>query len=216
MRTHSSARARAADPRLRGALLMPVCVLAVHQLRFYLAFGAHAGSRLAREGHGYISAAEPFALLAAAIVIGGVIGRTARAWQRAGPDASARDLDHERTRGTLVRTWMLCTVALLAAYCAQELLEGSFAAGHPAGLGGVFAGGGWIAIPASLLIGGALAATLKLADSLVGLVARRGLVRRPAERAAKRPPIPSAPDWRLDPASGVAASRAPPPSFSFC
>jgi hypothetical protein len=212
VRIDAPGRSRAADPRLRGALLMPLCVLAVHQLRFYLAFGDGAPTRLAREGHGYISAFEPVALLAAAIALGGVVGRLARAWQQSGPDGSARRLDQKRT---LVRAWLLCAGALLAVYCAQELVEGAFAAGHPAGLAGIFGSGGWIAIPVAALIGGALAAALKLADTLVALVARRRAVRRPAEPAKKPSRIPGAADWRLDPAAGVAAGRAPPPSFSF-
>jgi hypothetical protein len=214
VRIHAPARSRAADPQLRGALLMPLCVLGVHQLRFYLAFGDHAAGRLAREGHGYISAFEPFALLAAAIALGGGVGRLARAWQRDDPDASAPRLDHERRR-TLVRTWLLCAGALLAAYCAQELLEGAFAPGHPAGLAGIFASGGWIAIPVAVVIGGALAACLKLAETLGRLIGRHRAT-RPATPESGRPRVGlRAPDWKLDPASGVAAGRAPPSSFSF-
>jgi hypothetical protein len=208
-------RSRAADPRLRGALLMPLGVLAVHQLRFYLAFGDGTPSRLAREGHGYISAFEPVALLAAAVALGGVVGRLARAWQQRCPDGSARRPDPERTRRTLLRTWLLCTVALLAAYCAQELLEGAFAAGHPAGVAGVLGGGGWIAIPVAALVGGALCAALKLADTLVALVTRRLAAHRPKLTAPRRGRGSIGADWKLDPAAGVTAGRAPPLSSSF-
>jgi hypothetical protein len=215
VRIHAPGRSRSADPRLRGALLMPVCVLAVHQLRFYLVFGSDAASRLAREGHGYISRVEPFALLVAAIAAGGLVGRLARAWQQATPDESARDLDHQRSAGAVAKTWLLCALALLAIYCAQELIEGAFASGHPAGLAGVLGAGGWIAVPVSLVIGVALASALRLADTLVRLAARRRQARRPPERARKPRRAVQARDWRLEPASGVAAGRAPPPAFSF-
>jgi hypothetical protein len=208
-------RSPAADPRLRGALLMPACALAVHQLRYALVFGGHTAPRLAQQGHGYLSAVEPFALLAGAIAAGAFVGRLARAWHSGDQDASARGLDGKRAAA---RTWLTCALALLAVYCAQELIEGALAPGHPAGLAGVFGSGGWIAIPLALAIGGALTTALKVADTLVRFTAAgpTSPVWRPAP-ARPRPRHPYAiSGWRLDPASGVAPGRAPPPSFSNC
>jgi hypothetical protein len=208
----ASGRPRSADPRLRGALLLPLGILAVHQLRFQLAFGGDAAGRLAREGHGYLATVEPFVLLAAAIAAGAFIGRLARAWQTGdgAPDAPS-------ARRPMLRAWALCAAALLAAYCAQELLEGVFAAGHPGGLAGVFGAGGWLAVPLAALIGAALAAALRVADTLIAAAARAGRALRPLTHLASghRPQPSLASDWRLDPASGVAAGRAPPPDLSF-
>ena len=41
--------------RTRGLLLMPAGALAVHQLRYVLAYGSHAPDRLAAQGHGYLN-----------------------------------------------------------------------------------------------------------------------------------------------------------------
>ncbi len=201
-------RPRAADPRVRGALLLPLAILAVHQLRFYLAFGNDASARLAHEGHGYLSTVQPLALLASAIAAGAFIGRVATAWQTGHTGGPRR---------ALVRTWALCALVLLAAYSAQELLEGAFAPGHPAGLAGVFGSGGWTAVPLALLIAAALATFLRVAEMLIGMAATRTADAPHARgpRSGALHAIPALGDWRLDPASGVSAGRAPPSSFSF-
>ncbi len=183
---------------------MPLCALAVHQLRYYLAFGGQAPVRLSRDGHAYLSTIEPFALLCCALALGGLIGGLARAWQS--PSAT------EPASPRLLRLWAACAVTLLVIYCAQELLEGLFAPGHPAGIAGIVGHGGWIAAPVAALIGAALAATLKMAQTLIDLTVRVQLRRRgqdvpaPARRQSPR----TTRDWRLDPQSGVAAGRAPP------
>ena len=48
-------------------------------------------------------------------------------------------------------------MALVAAYCGQELIEGWLAAGHPAGVAGVLEHGGWIALVCAPLVGGLVA-----------------------------------------------------------
>ncbi|HEY2769853.1 MAG TPA: hypothetical protein VGI87_04765 [Solirubrobacteraceae bacterium] len=195
---------------MRGALLLPLGILAVHQLRFQLAFGTASAARLAREGHGYLATLEPFVLLAVAIAAGAFIGRVARAWQTGDPrDGTPNVL---RGRRPLLRSWVLCAAVLLAAYCVQELTEGIFAAGHPGGLAGVFGGGGWLAVPLAALIGGALAAALRIADTLIQAAARVTRATHPADPPEPDPRSEPAliKDWRLDPAAGVAAGRAPP------
>ncbi len=110
VRADDSAPARSADTRLRGALLMPVCALAVHQLRYYLAFGVHAHARLTRDGHAYLGTIEPLVLVAAALAAGLLLGECARAWQRRrhrGPGA-------RRRAAAASRIWAACAVALLA------------------------------------------------------------------------------------------------------
>ena len=179
-----------------------MCVLAVHQLRFYLAYGSRAAAHLAASGHAYLSEAEPFALLCLALAIGALLGRVAAAR----PPADSEP--------PLLRVWLLCAVTLLALYCGQELIEGVFAHGHAAGLAGIFGHGGWIAVPVAVVIGGALALTLRAAQRLVALVASLR-ARRRAQAIASRPrPLIGAPDWRLGPLSALASPRAPPRALS--
>jgi hypothetical protein len=204
----SSSRPRSADVRLRGALLLPVCALAVHQLRYYLAFGSGAPARLTHEGHAYLASIEPFALLVGTVALGGFIGRLARAWQRRCGDAW-------RTRG-FASVWALCAAALVAIYCGQELFEGFLSLGHPAGLAGILGHGGWIAVPVSIAVGGGLAATLKLAETLIELAARRHAIGHVVGAVrTRRLVVCLARDWRLEPESGVVAGRGPPLTVSL-
>jgi len=185
-------------------MLLPLCALVVHQLRFYAAFGSHAPMWLAREGHAYLSVAEPIVLLLAAIAAGGFVGRVARTCQR-GAGAEPR-------RGGLLRIWGLCAIVLFAFYCGQELIEGFVSTGHPAGLAGIVGHGGWTALPFAMLVAAALATALRVADSLVRLAAqaRSHPLRTVAALAARFAASPATSDWRLDPRSGVVAGRAPP------
>ena len=60
-------RARAEGGSLIRALgrvaLVPAAALAVHQLRYMLAFGGHAGAELARQGHSYLTSWVPWMVL---------------------------------------------------------------------------------------------------------------------------------------------------------
>lgn len=199
------ASSRSADPRLRGALLMPACALAVHQARYYLAFGVHAPSRLARDGHAYLASAQPLALLAVALAAGALAGRVARVWRGAALDIQSRP------RGG-ARVWALCSLMLLALYCGQELCEGALFAAHPAGIAGVIGHGGWIAIPFALAIGGGLAAVLRVSEAALRLAAACRPRRRRSVASARAPrrSVTLRLDWRLEPTSGVSAGRAPP------
>jgi hypothetical protein len=194
---------------LRAALLMPLAAMTVHQLRYYFIFGAHAPARLARDGHGYLSLLEPLVLLATAIAAGGFAGRLVRVWNGESPRAR-----RERYATTPVaRTWLLCTGVLIGLYCAQELAEGMLAVGHAAGVAAVIGHGGLIAAPLATILGGALTLALRSAESLLDLVARRGRRRDAARAAVALAPLhrPRAlRDWRLAPASGLIAGRAPP------
>jgi hypothetical protein len=186
---------------------MPLGALAVHQLRFYVVFGSRTPAVLAREGHGYFSIAEPAVVLLAALGLGWFVGclavtRSARRDPAPnGPPAP----------GGIVRTWLICGLVLFAIYCAQELAEGIFSPGHPAGIAGVLGQGGWTAAPISLLIAAALAAALRIAHRLLEPAPQRPapLHRQPASSRDPHPE-PHALDWRLDPRSGVTAGRAPP------
>jgi hypothetical protein len=207
VRFASGRRPSSSDRRLRGALLTPLAVLAVHQLRYDLAFGSGAGRELAREGHGYLSAVEPFALLGVAIAVGTFLGALAHA-RRSTPGATP---DARVPR--FASLWPLCAVTLLAIFCAQELIEGALSPGHPAGIAAILAHGGWIAAPLAVLAGAALAATLAVSERLIALAAHARSARsyeRAFRMVGPRRLAALARDWRLDPRSGVVAGRAPP------
>jgi hypothetical protein len=190
---------------LRGAALMPAAALAVHQLRYKLAFGAGSSDALAAQGHAYLGQLVPWIMLLAALSLGATLGRLAQRWASG---AGAR-----RGRLGLVGVWLTVTLALLAIYAGQELLEGMFASGHLAGLAAVFGAGGWWAVPAALLVGGVLALALRgvaLAEDAIGsarLSLRLGRLR--ASAALTRPTMLLA-RARVALLAGSAAGRAPP------
>jgi hypothetical protein len=200
---------RSADARVRAGLLMPLAVLAVHQGRYFLAFGGQTPARLLQDGHAYLGSAVPFAVLSAALALGVLAGRLARAWQANG----ARRPGGAAPRGShsTLRIWALCALILLGLYCAQELAEGALSAGHAGGLAGIVGSGGWLAVPLAIVVGGALTLMLRAGDALVALLAqRRGRRRTGVATPVPRIPAPIRADWRLAPACGVSAGRAPP------
>ena len=58
--------------RLAPAALMPAGAFAVHQLRYWLAFGSHAGVELAAQGHSYLHSVVPWIVLLIGTEPGGV------------------------------------------------------------------------------------------------------------------------------------------------
>jgi hypothetical protein len=147
------------------AAVVPVAAFAVHQLRYRLAFGAGASAELQRQGHSYLHSAVPWLVLALGLSAGAFLSSLGRALagQRTVP----------RFGVSLIGLWMICSACLVAIYAAQELLEGLFATGHPAGLAGVFGNGGGWAIPAALCVGLVLAALLHGARWVLHEVASR-------------------------------------------
>ena len=145
--------------------LFPVAALAVHELRYLLAYGTAAGAVLQRTGHSYLHSLAPWLVALLAIAAGAFL----RAFGRA--------LSGQRTLGRYTISfgalWLACAVALVAIFAAQELLEGMLMTGHPAGLAGIFGYGGWWAVPAAACIGLVLAALLHGARWALEAVARR-------------------------------------------
>jgi hypothetical protein len=190
--------------QLLGVALFPLGAFAVHQLRYELAFGSHASSRLSAQGHAYQHELTPWIVLVAALGLGQLSTRIARAW-------SSGESDRGRGR-SLLALWALASAGLFSIYVGQELLEGIFAAGHPQGLAGVLGSGGLWALPAAACVGGALALVVRGGRVLVAHVARRHVQRTncagPApilllgRRTSARP--------RLAPLAGASAGRAPP------
>ena len=194
-------------PRMAGmgsVALLPAAAFAVHQLRFLFAFGSGAGAELQRTGHSYLHSLVPWIVLLVALTVGGFLRAAGRAL------AGQRSLP--RYALSLTGLWALCAVALIAIYVAQEFLEGLFATGHPAGLAGIFAYGGWWSIPAAILVGLVLATLFHGARWVLDEVAKRraGQLFRSRRRAAAIPRPHDVLLFPLPPLVGGWSGRGPP------
>jgi hypothetical protein len=157
----------------RSAALIALAALAVHELRYRLAFGANAGEELAHDGHAYLALALP-------VLVGFALAALAAGVVRA---ALRRDAGSGPLRRSLAARTGIYALTILAVFSSQELLEGALFAGHPGGPAAVLAAGGWLALPLAILAG-ALAAIL---DG--GLVALGSLIAIRLDAAARpRPP----------------------------
>jgi hypothetical protein len=186
--------------RIRDTALLLTGAWLVHELRYRFGYGADAAEAMQHQGHGYLEQLLP-ALIAAtcAALLVGILAPVLRS----GP---------KQRRRPPARSWIAFSLALLAVFCIQELVEGALAAGHPSGLDGLLAGGGWSAAPASLLIGLALVPVARFFDRVEVALAtsprRDALPRAPRSfavpsGASARAPLPS------PLAFGIA--RRPPP-----
>jgi hypothetical protein len=164
-RPHAHAAVRARIARFAYVALLPPAAFAVHQLRYWLAYGSNAGIELQRTGHSYLHSVVPWLVLLLALAIGLFLRALGRAF--AGHTSPAR------FTLSLAAMWLVCSAALVAIFACQEFLEGLFATGHPAGWAGIFGYGGWWSIPAAVCIGLVLAAVLHGARWLVREVAKR-------------------------------------------
>jgi len=189
---------------LARAAVVPAAAIAVHQLRYWLAFGSSAGIELQRQGHSYLHSLAPWIMVALAWAAGAFLSAVGRAMNG---HTSA-----PRYGLTLVALWLICAASLVAIYSGQEFLEGLLATGHPAGLVGIFGYGGWWAIPAALCIGLVLAALLHGARWVLHEVAARhargARAPSPAGSALPRPADVSLP--RLAPLALGWCGRGPP------
>jgi hypothetical protein len=185
----------------RGFLLLPVAALGVHELRYRLAYGPQADSALASQGHAYLDSLAPWLVLLLGLACGTFLVRAA------GALAGRGGLTPRRSFAAL---WLLASASLVAIFTAQELLEGVFAAGHPAGLSGLVGHGGWWALAASVAVGGGVAAVLRLASEVVASIVRLvpSARRRIARAAVVRPRSVALP--RRGALASAAAGRAPP------
>ena len=132
--------------RWRGVALLPAAAMAVHQLRYLLAYGGGADQALSEQGHAYLSSMTPWVVFLCAAALGAFLGRLARAWRLGEAE--------EHSAASPLVVWVAAAAGLIALYTGQELLEGLLASGHPPGLIGVFGDGGWWALPAALFVGG--------------------------------------------------------------
>ena len=175
-----------------------------------LAFGSSASIELQRQGHSYLHSLVPWIVLLIGVAVGGFLHSLGR--------AMSGQTSAPRFTLSLAALWCVCTVCLIAIYITQELLEGMFLTGHPAGLVGVFGFGGWWAIPVAACIGLVLAAFFHGARWVLEEVARRAGATRERRRPepAPRPSVDSCscPASRRWPRGGRAAGRRADPSSS--
>jgi hypothetical protein len=163
--------------RLAPAALMPAGAFAVHQLRYWLAYGNHAGVELADQGHSYLHSVVPWIVL--------LIGLSVGTFVLALGHALGGRCSVPRYTLSFAALWLLCATCLVAIYTAQEFLEGLFATGHPGGIAGIFGYGGWWSIPAALAVGLILAAAFHGARRVLRAVAEHCAQR---VATARRPP----------------------------
>ncbi len=188
--------------RLRVAALIGSAALGVHESRYLLAYGGRSGEELARQGHAYVPFVMPLVVGLLALAAVQLLTAVTRARDTgAGPGA----------RPPLWKLWLFASAALLTVYVSQELLEGALAAGHAHGVAAVFAHGGWVCAPLSLVFGALVALGLRGAELAVGAAARRAMLRRPERPTSAAPGRPAQVFARASsPLALKLAGRAPP------
>jgi hypothetical protein len=184
--------------------LLPPAAFAVHQLRYVLAYRSSAGMELQRTGHSYLHSLVPWVVL--------LLGVTAGCFLRSLGRALSSHTSAARFTLSFTGLWSACSGALMAIFVCQELLEGMFATGHPAGLVGVFGYGGWWALPAALCVGLVLAAVFHGARWVIEEVSRR--CAQQIQVAGRPASAPSRPQLALilapEPLLAGWSSRGPP------
>jgi hypothetical protein len=190
--------------RAAAVALLPAAAFAVHQLRYWLAFGGDAGAWLQAQGHSYLQSLVPWVVLLIAIAAGGFMRALGR--------ALGGRYSLPRYSLSFAALWLVCAASLVAIYVSQEFLEGLFATGHPAGLAGIFGYGGWWCIPAAAAVGLVLATIFHGARWVLEEIVQRALA-APAVRP-QRFSMPGCPrdSWlpRLAPLAGGWSGRGPP------
>jgi hypothetical protein len=189
---------------LAPVLLVPAAAFAVHQLRYYLAFGSGVGAALQRTGHSYLHSVVPWIVLLLGLAFGGFLWALGRAM------GGQRSLS--RYTASFLGLWLTCWACLVAIFAAQEFLEGVFATGHPVGLVGIFGYGGWWAVPVSACVALVLAALFHGARWALDEVAQRHA--GPRSGRAPRAAVRSGPEavWvaRVAPLAEGWSGRGPP------
>jgi hypothetical protein len=189
----------------RGAALVPAATLAVHELRYLLAFGGGASHELAERGDTYFGWLAPLCVLILAVPLGAVAGRLS---------AASQGRSSGRTRGWRGRLvqWLGLGLVLLGCFCFQEVVEQLVEPQHPLGLNGIFGDGGLWAVPAAFGLAAALTLLMAGTQAVVSGIARRRMRPVVAPRAtACVVQLPSVPFLvAAAPLAGGAAGRAPP------
>ena len=187
----------------RTAALLALASLAVHQLRYLVAFGADSGRELHEQGHSYLAQSLPILLaLAGAAIAARLLAGAASAYPGAGAAGS-----------TLARG-LRYGLAIFCVFSVQELAEGALSPGHPAGVLALVGSGAWLAAPLAVVVGLFAAAVENLLDRAeTALATVLGIVQETRYRtsvvASGRPAPRSAPLAARALAFGFA--RRPPP-----
>jgi hypothetical protein len=176
-------------------------VLAVHQLRYLLAYGSHAAAQLSARGDHYVTTAT---------VIAGTLLAISLAFGVLRLVAARRGRSHvEIVNAPLWLLWLGLTLLLVAGFCALEGLEMAFEPQHPAGLAAIWGSGGWWAMPAAALVAGLIALLAHGGRALLAIAARRPPLQRAGGCTARQRAFHR--DLRLHrPMATCAAGRAPP------
>jgi hypothetical protein len=95
---------------------MPAAAFAVHQLRYWLAFGNQAGAELQRQGHSYLHSVVPWLVFLIALATG--------AFLRALGNAFGGRRSLPRYTMSFAAIWLLCAASLVAIYVAQGVPRG--------------------------------------------------------------------------------------------
>ncbi|HEY0416165.1 MAG TPA: hypothetical protein VGC78_07240 [Gaiellaceae bacterium] len=165
--------------RRNGVFVVPAAAIAVHQLRYWLAYGPRANAELAAQGHSYLHSLLPWAIFALAAGGGLFLRRIALAAGTGRPAPGRR-----RPAAFL---WIGTWGTLVALYVVQETLEALLATGHPGGAGGVVGHGGWWAVPAAAAVAAAVTALLVAGGALVRVATESRRVDYPAFEAVAVP-----------------------------
>jgi len=149
---------------------------ALHQARYAVGHGEHAGEALARDGHAHMGLALAISLLIAVVVP--VVSLLLA--------ASAGPRQTEGGRSGRIGP-LRCAVVLLAAFWMQELGEGAVSASHPSGLDAILGHGGLVVFPLALVLGYLLSFLQGSLEAAEDRVARSIARRRIAEASGPEP-----------------------------
>ncbi len=197
----SGAPRAGAAGRWWGALALPAGVLAVHQLRYLLAFGSHAGSELSARGDHYVASAAACTAVLLVALFGRWCLRLAAARRGNAHVASAR--------APLWLLWLALTCALIVGFCALEVLEIALEPHRSGGVSAIFGYGGWWSLPAAAAVAAVLALVAGGGRALL-LISARGQVTPRVRAGGQRYPRSWAVALLPAPMAGCAAGRAPP------
>jgi hypothetical protein len=187
---------------MRWIGLLAVGAIALHELRYVVAPGAHVHDAAVSHMHSHL----PLAIAIACMVFVASVVDFAAALLTARKGRTS-----VATPARLSRAWPAATVALLSVFVVQESLEGALFGGHTAGLHGLFGHGGWSVAVLAPLLGAVIAFLVRGSQKAIELVARKRASRvrpKPVRALPMRPLLIAAP--RLSLLARNLAGRAPP------
>jgi hypothetical protein len=138
-------RARSTE-LLRVTAFVALGSLVLHQARYLAGHGSGAGEALAHDGHAHMGLALLVTLSLGMLL--SIISLTLAALAR------PRNATAGTSRPGIGPVG--CALAVLAAFCAQELAEGALIGDHPAGIQAILGHGGVIVFPLAALLGVAI------------------------------------------------------------